>query len=76
MRFLFGFSYYQSPGQNVKAWVDARLFRLRSAGIHVESFALTLDPPGPNLYWPELDFLWKKGDKKLLTMYENKHFKE
>lgn len=70
MRFLFGFSYYQSPGQDVKAWVDARLSRLRNAGIHVESFALTLDPPGPNLYWPELDSLWQKGDKQLLTMYE------
>ena len=71
MRFLFGFSYYESLGKDVKSWVDARLARLRKAGINVDSFVLTLDPPAHQLYWPELDSRWQKGDKKLLAMYEN-----
>jgi spore maturation protein CgeB len=71
MRFLFGFSYYKSPGKDVKLGVEGRLARLRRAGINVDSFVLTLDPPGHQLYWPELDLRWRRGERKLLAMYEN-----
>ena len=70
MKFLFGFSYYPSLGGDVKQWVEDRLARLRKAGINVDGFVLTLDPPGHHLYWPELDCKWRRGDRKLLAMYE------
>lgn len=70
MRILLGFNYYNYPGWDVKAWVDAWLGRLRAAGFHVDSYPLNLNPPGDCLYWPELDLRWRRGDKKLLNMYE------
>lgn len=56
---------------DIKAWVDAWLGRLRDSGIQVHSFPLTLNPPGLNLYWPELDRLWRRRDRNLLRMYES-----
>ncbi len=43
---------------------------MRASGIAVDGFCLTLDPRKPNFWWPELEALWRRGDKKLLMMYE------
>lgn len=69
MRILLGYSWYPYE-YSVGAWVEAWLARLRSSGINVDGFCLTLNPPGPCIYWPELDERWKKGDPELLSMYE------
>lgn len=69
MRVLVGYSWYpyeHSVGERVEAW----LARLRAHGIAADGFCLTLNPPGPCLYWPELDERWKRGDRELLSMYE------
>lgn len=70
MRFLFGFSYYPHPSLDIKVWIEAHLARLRQVGIQIDGFPLTLNPPGHQLYWPQLDNLWHKKDATLLTMYE------
>lgn len=69
MKILLGYSYYRSP-VDIRGWVDAWLARLRVAGIDVHGFPLTIDPPGPALTWPELERDWQRGDRKLLSMYE------
>jgi len=69
MRILVGFSYYPYP-VDVSATVNSWLGRLRNAGFEVESFPLTINPPGPPYWWKQLDKCWKLGDKELLKMYE------
>jgi hypothetical protein len=69
VRILLGYSYH--PYQyNIQSWTEAWLARLRSHGIAIDGFCLTLNPPGNNLIWPELDALWRRGDRDLLMMYE------
>jgi spore maturation protein CgeB len=70
MRILLGYSYHPYA-YCIKSWTEAWLARLRASGISVDGFCLTLNPPGPNLIWPDLDALWRRGDKDLLAMYEN-----
>jgi spore maturation protein CgeB len=70
MRILLGYHYYHYP-VDVKARVEAWLGRLRIAGIDVHPFCLTLCPPGPPLRWKELDARWRRGDRQLLSLYEN-----
>jgi spore maturation protein CgeB len=70
MKILVGFSYYQYP-VDVASTIEIWLNRLRSAGFEVESFPLTINPPGPPYWWKQLDRCWKIGDKGLLNMYEN-----
>lgn len=70
MKILVGFSYYNYPvdvATTINQWLD----RLRSAGFEVESFPLTVNPPGPPFWWKQLDMRWKLGDKGLMNMYEN-----
>ncbi len=70
MKILLGFSYYNYPvdvAQTVNKWLS----RLRLAGFEVESYPLTINPPGPPLWWRQLDRCWKLGDKDLLKSYEN-----
>lgn len=67
MKFLFGYSQYESAVSEV---VESRLSRLRQQGFQIESFVLTLNPPGPPLWGKELDRLWRRGDRRLLGMYE------
>ena len=43
---------------------------MRSSGIHISGFPLTLNPPAPCLSWDALDVKWKRGDVQLLAMYE------
>jgi spore maturation protein CgeB len=69
MRILLGYSYHPYA-YCIKSWTEAWLARLRAHGIAVDGFCLTLNPPGNNLIWSEMDALWRRGDKELLTMYE------
>ena len=69
MKILLGYSHYVYP-IDIAAWVEAWLTRLRSQGIQVQAFPLTLNPPGPRLRWRELEARWRRGDKELLKMYE------
>lgn len=69
MRILLGYHYYPNY-VDTKSVVEARLARLRDAGIDVHPFVLTLKPPGRRLTWKELNALWKRGDIELLKMYE------
>lgn len=69
MRILLGHVDYDHP-TSIKEWYDAWLGRLRTAGIAVEGFCLTLDRKKPLLAWPELDMLWRTGNKQLFGMYE------
>jgi hypothetical protein len=70
MRILLGFSYYSHPSMDIKTWIDGWLGRLRESGIQVDSFPLTLNPPAHQLYWSQLDDLWRKRDETLLQMHE------
>jgi spore maturation protein CgeB len=70
MRILLGYSYYKYQ-VDVRLWVEAWLSRLRGQGIMVDGFSLTLKPPGPCLVWRDLYTRWRRGDRELLTMYEN-----
>lgn len=70
MRILFGYSYYQNPF-DVKIWVNNWLDRIKTENIHIESYPLTINPPGPRLGWAELEERWKRGDTELLTLYQN-----
>ncbi|MBZ5640655.1 MAG: hypothetical protein LAO51_18105, partial [Acidobacteriia bacterium] len=69
MRTLLGYSWYPSPVP-VDASTERWLARLRAQGIPVDGIPLTLDPPGPRLGWPELDARWRRGDRRLLRLYE------
>jgi hypothetical protein len=70
MRILLGYSYYKYQ-VDVRLWVEAWLARLRAHDFIVDSFCLTLNPPGPRLRWRDLDARWHRGDKELLAMYAN-----
>ncbi len=69
MRILLGHTNYEHP-TNIKDRYGSWLARLRASGIAVDGFCLTLDPKKPNFIWPEMDQLWRNGDKELLGMYE------
>ncbi len=68
MKILLGYSYYESP-VDVAATVSEYVARLTEAGYEVESYPLTLNPPGSPIWWIQLDKLWKLGDKQLLEHY-------
>jgi glycosyltransferase involved in cell wall biosynthesis len=70
MRILLGYSHYPYSGFSIADWNEGWLARMREAGFQVEGTCLTLDPPGPRLAWPELDRLWKAGDRRLMAHYE------
>lgn len=71
MRILYGYAYYDSPAfVDVGRLKEDHLAELRRAGFEVEGFCLTLNPPGPHLAFPQMDRLWRRGDRTLLAMYE------
>lgn len=57
--------------ENDAAWYAARIGRLRARGYLVEDFCVTLNPPGPKVLWPELDYRWRRRDPQLLRMYDS-----
>ena len=70
MRILLGYSHYRSE-VDVRKRIQDWLARLRTQGIMCDDFCLTLKPPGPRLGWRELDRRWRRGDRELLTLYED-----
>ncbi len=69
MRVLVGYSWFSSR-VDVRAFQESWLSRLRGNGLHADGFCLTVNPPAPCYYWPELERLWKRGDLELLKLYE------
>lgn len=45
--------------------------RLRSAGFSVDGIPLSVNPPSHAMSWEEIDKLWKRGDRNLLSFYES-----
>lgn len=71
LKILIGYSYYSYPW-DIKEWVEAWAKRLEvGTGYEIDTFCLTLYPPGPRLTWQELDKKWKDGDRRLLEMYSD-----
>jgi len=52
------------------SWIEDWLARLRRRGFDVHPFSLVFDQTRPISYFPELDLLWRLGDRRLLAMYE------
>ena len=70
MKILLGHAYSSKMSvdfQRLVNWTD----RLRNTGIDIEPYYLGLPIPGYRLKWVELNRQWKRGDRKLLQMYEN-----
>ncbi len=69
MKILLGYHYYPYP-HDVKLWVENLAKRLKKSGLEFDTFPLNLNPPDNRLFWNEIDYKWKYGDKPLLTLYE------
>jgi spore maturation protein CgeB len=70
LKVLVGYVDYPSAYRNVNQECQNYFARLRAAGFDVEGFCLTLEPPNSPLLFKDLDFRWRRGEKKLLQMYE------
>ncbi|MDF1549745.1 MAG: glycosyltransferase [Bacteroidales bacterium] len=71
MKILLAYNYYKHQYIDIGVKMEALLHRLRNANIDIHGFPLTVNPPGDTYYWKELDARWKRGDKKLCSLYEN-----
>lgn len=69
MRILLGYAYYPYP-VDVRTTVESLCARLRAAGMDIHAIPLTIDPPAHRLSWLQLEGLWKRGDFKLMNLYE------
>jgi spore maturation protein CgeB len=70
LRHLLGHS-YAHDGAFGLAWMEAWATRLRAAGFSLDLVQLGLDVPGRRLPFPELDRQWKRGDARLMRLYES-----
>jgi spore maturation protein CgeB len=70
MRILVGYSCGRSY-VSVKDLYEGWATRLRQAGLAVDVFCLTLNPPGERLSWRELNKRWRFGDIHLMSLYED-----
>jgi hypothetical protein len=71
MKILYGYPWYPAQAYgNVKDMTLRYLSRLRQSGFDVDGFCLTLSPPAQCLSFPELDRMWRRGDRRLLNTYE------
>lgn len=82
MKILLGYSYYKNS-IDIKEWVENWISRLNISHLNddciIEAYPLTINPPGPCLNWDQLDRMWKYGDRKLFSLYEdltNKLYRE
>lgn len=65
------FAYHHFPAAFDQSAAIRRLCqRLRRGGMRIDCEPITLSPPGPPLFWPELDARWRRGDPELLRSYE------
>jgi len=70
LKVLYGYPWFSSKAYgDIKGLLDRYIDRLNCCGFDVESFCLTLDPPGPCLTYKQLDAKWRWGDKQLMDMY-------
>lgn len=70
MKILLGYSYY-SYQVDIKDWVNDWLKRVnKGLDIQIDSFCLTLNPPGPRLTWMEIEKKWNEKDPSLIKMYD------
>jgi hypothetical protein len=68
-RFLLG-HLFRGGGPFNAQWIDKWLARLRGHGVDAHSLSMGLDIPGYRLPWTELDARWRRGDRRLLQLYE------
>lgn len=72
LKILYGYSWFPSDAYScVKKQNEEYIKELNKNGFDVEGFCLTINPPGPYLSFKELDLRWKRGEKKLLKVYED-----
>ena len=67
MRVLIG---YNCGGQNQSLAYKAWGARLRKAGFEVETISLSLAEWAGALPWSDLDARWRRGEKRLMNLYE------
>lgn len=68
LRYLWLHSNYDSW---MSAWHEHQIRRWRAHGFDIEIFRLKPDAENDDVYYfPRLDRLWRRGDSKLLRMYE------
>jgi len=60
---------YQNFQSGIEEFYRSHIRRLQGAGFAVEGFCVTVDPPAPCLPYPELDGLWRCGDRRLMQLY-------
>ncbi|MEW6323931.1 MAG: glycosyltransferase [Nitrospirota bacterium] len=71
LKIVYGYPYFASDAYSGVEELHHRYLKcLRDAGLDVEGFCLTLNPPGPCLGFHDLDSRWRRGDRELLSMYE------
>jgi spore maturation protein CgeB len=62
---------YQNFRRGIEEFYRSHIRRLQEAGFAVEGFCVTLDPPAPRFPYPELDRLWRRGDRRLMQLYSD-----
>ncbi len=72
MKILFGYSYFPSKQYDDTERLALDIVNeLRDAGFDIDPICLTIDPPAYAKSYDEIEKLWIKGDKKLLSLYED-----
>ena len=67
MRTLIAYcAYREDILTRYQRWIS----RLQDAGHDILGLCITIDAPGPHMYFPELDRRWHYRDKKLLSLYD------
>ncbi len=62
---------YQNFQPGIEEFYRSHIRRLQGAGVAVEGFCVTVDPPAPRFPYPELDGLWRRGDRRLMQLYSD-----
>ncbi|MCH7708052.1 MAG: glycosyltransferase family 1 protein [Myxococcales bacterium] len=60
---------YQDFRPGIGSFYQTHLRRLQGAGYAVEGFCITVDPPAGRFSYPELDKLWRRGNRRLMQLY-------
>lgn len=68
MRFLVAYvDYFSGIGERYERWID----RLKAKGNDIVGVCVTLNRPGPQLRFKEMENRWYRKDKELMRLYEN-----
>jgi spore maturation protein CgeB len=60
---------YQDFRPGIAEFYQTHIRRLQDSGFAVDGFCITVDPPAPRFRYPELDKLWRRGDRRLMQLY-------